>query len=779
MRSIGLWAIVVLCALSGCSGKKRPFGVVPADGGTTRVLPPAQEGVSGSAGAGSEDTGTSDVAAPPPAGVDTSSMEGSILTGSTVCDANGICSCESDGGSCEPTPLCEADDPGCDPNCSGCRIEGDCVGANAANPENTCQLCDPERNADDWSNADGLECDDGFFCTVDDACQSGVCRGAPRQCDDDVGCNGIATCDEAADACTLGENACGANQLCDVDSAMCVSTCAGCAISGTCLASGAQEPGNPCRVCDPASSTTAFSVVVGRSCGSGPTTCSAQDACGADGQCQPNHLPAATPCGNSASSTCDQADLCDGNGSCLPRLSQNGSTCNDGRFCTVGDECQGGVCTPTANRNCGAGVSCDETGDVCQCQGCSIGGTCVPPGTVNPANSCQVCNPARSTSAYVGNTGASCGAAATNCSGQDTCSDQGVCLPNHFNSQTTCGSPGACGIANQCDGGGNCQTRTIDLNTDPANCGSCGHNCESGSCTRGICQPFALVSGRAGPNGVVVDANNVYWMEGTSVNRFPKGPTPGASVTASATNQAGLNSLRRSVTSNRLLWATNTQVTIANANGTSPTALAPNRSGAVVSLFVNQDTVYWSELDAAIGGQDAFSMPVAGGAMTQAGSASPAPTFYGGSGACVFYVDSEIGGPALLWRMCDGGNDLGVTFQGTGPVRGFHVDGATQYVAAEDQGLVRLSAPNNVSLVNSTGAMGDIETDDTFVYYVDGASASSSCTTSGSVSRLPKAGGAPQSIATGQGCVGQLAVDSTAVYWAEPTTGRIMKVTKP
>jgi hypothetical protein len=778
MRSIDSWAIVVLIALTGCSGKNRPFGEAPASGGTAAVPAPGQEGGLGSAGSsGSEGTGINDFA-PPAQGTDTNSSEASLPPGSSVCDDNGICRCESDGGSCAPIPLCDAGSSGCDPSCSGCLIGGDCIGANTPNPENNCQLCDPERNADGWSNADGLACNDGFFCTVGDSCQAGACTGSPRQCDDAVDCNGIATCDEATDACSPGESTCGANRFCDVDTATCVSTCAGCVVSGTCVTSGAQEPGNPCRVCDPANSTTAYSVAMGRPCGSGPATCSGQDTCGADGQCQPNHLPAATACGNGASNACDQADSCDGNGSCLPRLSQNGSTCNDGRFCTVGDECQGGVCTPTANRNCGAGVSCDETGDVCQCQGCSIGGTCVSAGTVNPTNPCQVCNPTRNATAYVGNTGASCGSAATSCSGQDTCSDQGVCLANHFNNQTTCGSPGTCGIANLCDGAGNCQPRSIDLNTDPTNCGSCGHNCEAGACTRGVCQPFALVSNRTNPNGVVVDANNAYWMEGTSVNRFPKSPMQGASVTASATNQAGLNSLRRSVTSNRLLWATNTQVTIANANGTNPSALAPNRPGAVVSLFVNQDTVYWSEL-AAAGGQDAFFMPVAGGAMTRAGGAAPAPTFYGGSGTCVFYVDSEIGGPALLWRMCDGGNDIGVPFQGTGAVRGFHADGATLYVAAEDQGLIRISTPNNVSLVNSTGAMGDIETDDTFVYYVDGANASSNCTTSGSVSRLPKAGGAPQSIATSQGCVGQLAVDATAVYWAEPPSGRIMKVIKP
>jgi hypothetical protein len=693
MQGIALGALVVLITLTGCSGKSRPFGEVPAGGGTAGVPAPAQQVP------GSEMSEETTVSAPTPAtGGNDSDPSASAAAGSNVCDTNGICSCGTDAGACAPIPLCDAGAAACDPACSGCLIGGDCIGANTPNPANGCQLCDPERSVADWSDADGLACDDGAFCTLDDACQAGVCSGAPRDCDDNVACNGIATCDESADACTPGENACGANRLCDVDTAACVSTCAGCIVAGTCVPDGSEEPGNPCRVCDAALSATSYSPAVGRACGSRAGTCSGQDTCGADGQCQPNHSPAGTSCGSSASSTCDQADSCDGNGSCLPRLSPNGATCNDGRFCTVGDECQGGVCTPTGNRNCGVGVSCDEAADVCQCQGCSIGGACVPAGTVNPTNPCQICNPTRSTAAYVGNTGASCGSAATLCSGQDTCSDQGVCLANHSDNQTACGSPGACGIANLCDGAGNCQPRTIDLNTDAANCGTCGHNCENGTCARGICQPFVLVNGRANPQGVVVDANNVYWIEGNAVNRFPRSPTQGATVTSSATNQNGLNSLRRSGNANRLLWATSSQVTIANANGTNAAALAPNRPGAVESLFVNQDTAYWSEVNGAAGARDVFSIPVAGGTITRAGSAGAATTFYGGSGTCVFYVDNDVGGPALLWRMCDGGNNLDVPFQGTGAVRGFHADGTTLYVAAEDQGLVRLSTPNNVAL---------------------------------------------------------------------------------
>ena len=48
---------------------------------------------------------------------------------------------------------------------------------------------------------DGVRCDDGQWCTVDDQCQSGACVGLPRACPDAEGY--IAVCDESGRECTL------------------------------------------------------------------------------------------------------------------------------------------------------------------------------------------------------------------------------------------------------------------------------------------------------------------------------------------------------------------------------------------------------------------------------------------------------------------------------------------------------------------------------------------------------------------------------------------------
>lgn len=175
---------------------------------------------------------------------------------------------------------------------------------------------------------------------------------------------------------------------------------------------------------------------VARSCGSPARTRRRQS----------NHLPANAPCGSPALGTCDQADACDGSGSCLPRTAPNGSPCDDGAFCTTGDQCRGGQCVATGQQNCGANSACNEAADQCQCQGCQVGNSCFAAGTPNPQNPCQVCNPTTSPFGFSANAGATCGSGPAECSEQDTCNAQGQCAPNNLPNGAPCTSVprGAC-----------------------------------------------------------------------------------------------------------------------------------------------------------------------------------------------------------------------------------------------------------------------------------------------------------------------------------------------
>jgi hypothetical protein len=378
--------------------------------------------------------------------------------------------------------------------CPGCLIDGSCVAAAAQDLQNACLICDPARNPDAWSANDEAVCDDGSFCTVEDVCLAGACSGKPRECDDRVTCNGVSACDEEGDACSPATNECGANGFCDAASGDCVSTCTGCLVDDVCVAANAERPGDPCFTCQPAVSTTTYLPAAGKPCGAFPSECSGQDTCDVQGICRPNHLPANSPCGSSASNACNQPDACDGAGNCQQRVSANGAACDDGAFCMVGDRCQGGQCLPTGARDCGLNQSCNEQADQCQCQGCQVGGTCFFDGDTNPTNACQICDVDRSRTAFSPNTGARCGAVATECSAQDTCDNRGQCGANNREDGTTCSGQSGycrtgqclsrqqfgteCTLANQCLTGF-CRTWFLDVDDD-------GHG---GTQQRTLCSP--------------------------------------------------------------------------------------------------------------------------------------------------------------------------------------------------------------------------------------------------------------------------------------------------
>lgn len=422
VRARVLWLVPLLALAASCSVEDRELGdrvdpSMPAPEGDDPIGDPEQPPGAGGTGGGSEIV-PSDIVP------DTSSDLGAGVGQCSVADA-GV----ADAGSCGPLA----------PECPGCAIGADCIAAGDVNPANGCLICDPARSALDWSNNDGAECDDGLFCTTPDSCSAGVCSGTPLECDNGVDCDGVSTCDEEADLCTPPENLCGANGFCSPEAGGCVNTCAGCIIADNCIAAGAAQPGNPCFTCDPARSTTSYVPATGSACGSAATACSGQDTCDGSGNCVPNHSASGTICGDPSASACNGRDTCDGGGNCASRVAANGAMCDDGQFCSVGDSCQAGFCVGGGPRNCGTGQAC--LNNACQCQGCTIGGVCIANGARNPNNTCQICDPARSTLGY--------SAASTG-----TCDDGVFCTVNDSCQAGQCVGGGArvCPTGQQCTG---------------------------------------------------------------------------------------------------------------------------------------------------------------------------------------------------------------------------------------------------------------------------------------------------------------------------------------
>lgn len=157
---------------------------------------------------------------------------------------------------------------------------------------------------------EGLACDDGRFCTENTTCSAGSCGGGtPRSCDDDNACT-FDTCDEATD---------------------------------TCVPDAAANDGLPCQ---------------------SPDFCVVQQTCNGG------------VCGGGVARTCDDSNPCTVDGcdeladACTHQDKIDGTPCEDGAFCTLGDSCQTGQCQPGAAVPCTDANpctvdSCDEDNDAC------------------------------------------------------------------------------------------------------------------------------------------------------------------------------------------------------------------------------------------------------------------------------------------------------------------------------------------------------------------------------------------------------------------------------
>ncbi len=219
----------------------------------------------------------------------------------------------------------------------------------------------------------GSPCDDGMFCTTNDACDgAGMCVGGPQNtCGlEPTACEQV-SCNEGSQSCALlpkgNGDPCTPDDLCEVGGQCTNGLCVGvpvdcffspvpneCYVAECNPANGQCEPvvgpdGAPCT--DPTELCTVDKTCVQGVCqGGSPKDCSSltvgcfNGVCDVNsGQCISQPVPVGGSC-DAAADYCNDGE-CDANGNCLPVPTNEGGACEDGNPCTAGETCASGSCT--------------------------------------------------------------------------------------------------------------------------------------------------------------------------------------------------------------------------------------------------------------------------------------------------------------------------------------------------------------------------------------------------------------------------------------------------
>ena len=313
--------------------------------------------------------------------------DGNACTGSNPDGTGDKCS----GGGCSGIPITCDDQNVCTNDVCDQKL-GCLITQNGCDDGNSCTVdtCDKVTGCQ-HETVNGGFCDDGDACTDKTTCDSGVCKGGQAtvcddkndctadSCDKATGCAHLpladtATCNDG-DICTTDhclDGIChGDPKVCDDGNPCTIDSCN--AISG-CVSAPAAEGAS----CDDGDSCSVGEKCQSGQCGGGSLTGAGCNQCpsGLDSECigdnnnlcdgrfrckastaYPNlHVcyfdPTIVSCDSTGDSACSHNQCNAATGKCELTQSVNGTKCEDGKGCTVGDSCYNGACVAGLLNDC-------------------------------------------------------------------------------------------------------------------------------------------------------------------------------------------------------------------------------------------------------------------------------------------------------------------------------------------------------------------------------------------------------------------------------------------
>ncbi len=443
--------------------------------------------------------------------------------------ASGICDTSSGPpGICEPATTCgnhvievsEGCDDGNIANGDGCSFL--CLVENGfpCTDDVQCQsgVCDPTSDVCEPANTcgngrlEGLEsCDDGNA-VGGDGCSATCRRENGQPCDDDDQCQS-GVCDETSMTCEPA-NACGNNTLEGSEACDDGNTVGGDGCSATCL----RETGEPCTdddqcegVCDETTMTCEPANVCGNGVTEGVEACDDGNTTNGDGcssTCRRENGQPCTDDNQCQSGVCDDTSM-----TCEPANTCGNSALEAGEACDDGNTANGDGCSSTCRRENGQPCTDDN-----QCQSGVCDDTSM---TCEPANVCgnntieagEACDDGNTTN------GDGCSSTCRRENGQPCTDDNqcqsGVCDDTSMTCEpaNVCGN-GALDTGEACDDGNvvsgdGCSSVCLRENGEPC---TDDNQCESGNCDEttdpGVCEPaVGCGNGILGPNEGCDDGN--------------------------------------------------------------------------------------------------------------------------------------------------------------------------------------------------------------------------------------------------------------------------------